>query len=171
VTTFSEQVWALLEAEDYTGARALLQARLDAEPDSHWVLTRLGTTYYEERRYEDALRFALRAHELAPKCPLVLWDLAGTREMLDHDDEALRLYDRLIERGVEQIATDECGEGRAWARGLVADAHYRRARILWAAGHRRAALRAFDAHLAMRGPGCRSIYDLKTVRSERAALG
>ena len=170
VATFSERVWSLLEAEDYEGARAVLKARLRADPEDHWVLTRLGTTYYEERRYEEALRYGLRAYAVAPKCPLVLWDLAGTHEMLEHEDEALQLYDRLVARGVERIAFDECGEGRAWARGVVADAHYRRARVLQARGRRRAALNAFDAHLAMRGPGCRSIYDIGSVRTERAAL-
>ncbi len=110
------EIEALLAAEDWEAARSLIRTRLATEPDSHWLLTRLGLTYYEQRRYRQALRYEGQALRLAPRCPLVLWDYAGTLDMLGRTSEALRIYRRLIRRGVERLAFGECGEGRAWAR-------------------------------------------------------
>ena len=134
------------------------------QPSSHWLLTRLSLTYYEERKYALALRHVQRAAELAPRCPLVLWDWAGTLQMLGRHEDALRVYKRLVARGVEEIAEGPCGEGRAWARGLVADAYYRMSQCYEAEGRTRAAENALVQHLDMRGPGCRSIYPLEEVK-------
>jgi tetratricopeptide (TPR) repeat protein len=118
---------------------ATLRRRLKAEPRHHWLLTRLSSVYYERRRYALALKYAEKAFEEAP---------------------ALDLYARIVTRGVNQIATNECGEGKAWARGLVTDSHYRASLSLKAIGNEKASLSAFDECLSLRGPGCRSIYRL-----------
>ena len=163
----SRLVWGLLERGDYVGAEALLRARLAKDPCNHWLLTRLGTALYEQRRYEEALRCHEDALALSARCPLVLWDLAGACQMLGRDADALRFYARLIRRGAARIATDECGEGLALARGLVADCHFRSADSYWAMGRPRAARNALERHLRLRGPGCRSIYALKEVRAHQ----
>src|SRR5262245_679907 len=111
----------LLDVERWRDARARIRLELRSRPDSHWLHTRLALTYYEERRYRLALRSSERALRLAPACPLVLWDYAGALQMLARHREALRIYSELVNRGVHRIARDECGEGIAWARGLVAD--------------------------------------------------
>jgi tetratricopeptide (TPR) repeat protein len=166
----SEAIESRIAAEDWPGARRLIRAALRREPDSHWLLTRLGLTYYEQRRYADALRYATEALARAPHCPLVLWDYAGTLGQLGRHREALRIYSRLIRRGVESIAYDECGEGLNWARGLVADALYRQGLAYAALGQRRRACVALERHLALRRPGTRSIYPLREVRRELQAL-
>lgn len=167
----SDAVWSLLNAGDYAGARAVLERKpLTGDFDDHWFLTRIGLTFYEQRRYVEALDHSQRALVIAPKCPLVLWDLAGTHQMLGDHEQALRFYRRLTSRGVDRLAHGECGEGVAWARTIVADAHYRSASSLSALGRRRAAVNAVDRSLAMRGPGCRSIYPIDELRAHRAAL-
>ena len=45
--------------------------------------------------------------------------------MLVRYRDATTIYRGLIRRGVEAIAFDDCGEGLAWARGLIADCWYR----------------------------------------------
>jgi tetratricopeptide (TPR) repeat protein len=168
----------LIQTQRWKEARAEIRARLRQEPANHWLLTRLSLTYYEERRYAEALRYADAAGRIQPTCPLVLWDLAGALQMLQRHDEAIRVYRRLVRRGVEDIAEGPCGEGRAWARGLVADCHYRLSECYRAQGKRQAADRAFVRHLDMRGPGCRSIYPLselefsyRNVRPSKVARG
>ncbi|MBM4299403.1 MAG: tetratricopeptide repeat protein [Deltaproteobacteria bacterium] len=126
----------------------------------------MATTYYEEHDYKRALTIGQQAHDIAPLCPLVLWDLAGTFDMLGRQHDAIGVYRRLIRRGVEAIAFGDCGEGLAWARGLVADCWYRLARCQSKIGRRADAARCYERHVAMRGPGCRSIYRLKDVRKE-----
>lgn len=142
-----------------------IRRQLEAEPRHHWLLTRLSSVYYERRRYALALRYAEKAFDEAPSCPLVLWDYAGALQMLGRHHEALDLYARIVTRGVNRIASGECGEGKAWARGLVSDSHYRASLSLEAIGNERASLSAFDQCLDLRGPGCRSIYRLKELNA------
>lgn len=144
----------------------MVRVALRRQPDSHWLLARLALTYYEEFDYERALTIGQQAYDLAPQCPLVLWDLAGTLNMLERHREAISIYHRLIRRGVEPVAYGDCGEGLAWARGLIADSWYRLARCERELGRRARAVHCYQQHLAMRGPGCRSIYPLRDVRKE-----
>ena len=99
-------------------------------------------------------------------CPLVLWDYASTLEMLKRPSDALDVLCRLIDRGIKSIAFDDCGEGLAWARGLVADCHYRCAHCYLQLDNSTAAIEQFEMHLTHRGPGCRSIYPIDDVRNE-----
>ena len=137
-----------------------LRRQLKAEPHHHWLLTRLSAVYYERGRYALALKYAEKAFAEVPSCPLVLWDYAGALQMLGRHYEALDLYARIVTRGVDRIATGECGEGRAWARGLVADSHYRASLSLKEIGNEKASVSALEQCLDLRGPGCRSIHKL-----------
>ena len=68
------------------------------------------------------------------------------------------------------MALGECGEGMTWARGLVADCWYRIAVCHERSRRRKLALKAFEQHLRLRGPGCRSIYPIAEVRHKQRAL-
>lgn len=122
---FSEHLDQLFDAERWADARALIVGALRVHRGDHWLLSRLSTTYYEERNYAKALEVAKRAYAAAPNCPLVLWDLAGAMDATGHTRDAIRMYRRLIGRGERAIAHDECGEGERWARALVTDCWYR----------------------------------------------
>lgn len=148
----------LIRAEKWLAARKAIQAELKSSPDDHWLLTRLGLTYYEMRDYATALFYEEQALGIAPRCPLVLWDYAGSLQMLGRDQEAIEVYRRLVRRGPKRIAAGPCGEGLARARGLVADCHYRIAESLEELGLHDEALREFEKHLGMRGRGGQSIY-------------
>lgn len=164
------EIESLISAGRWDDARQVVFRALDAEPTSHWLLARLALTYYEQRRYGDSLAVAERARALAPHCPLVLWEVAGALDMLGRTTEAVHVYRRLIRRGVDSIAHGDCGEGLARARGLVADCWYRVAHCHKEAGRRSLSARAFEAHLRLRGPGCRSIYPIGDVKREFQAL-
>lgn len=101
-----------IHSKNWRRARQLIRAELKEKPDSHWLLTRLGLTYYEERAYRKSLSYSRKALRLAPNCPLALWDYAGSLQMLGRHRTALRVYRQLLSRGVEQIAYGDCGEGR-----------------------------------------------------------
>jgi tetratricopeptide (TPR) repeat protein len=162
----SDKIEALIEAEDWKGARKVIRDALREEPESHWLVSRLALTFYEEFKYEKALEYESRALELAPNCPLALWGYAGSLDMLGREREALKIYRRLVGRGAESIAYGECGEGLARARGLVADSLYRMAGCYESLGKRRKAIGFLEEHLARRGAGCHSIYPLREVRKE-----
>ena len=162
----SKEIEKLIDAEDWKAVRKLIRVALRKEPDSHWLLTRLGLSYYEECNYKKALYYDTQAMELAPNCPLVLWDYAGTLDMLGRNKEAIAIYRTLVKRGVDKLAYGECGEGMAWSRGVIADCLYRIAKCYEEQGQPKKAIRYFEQHLNQRGPGCRSIYPIDEVKRE-----
>ena len=163
-----EEIERLIENDDWTGARSLILSACTDNPTDHWLITRLSLTYYEERDYRKALEYSRRAVELKSDCPLVLWDLAGALQMLAQHTEAIDTYDRIIRQGLRRLVHGACGEGKAWARGLIADSFYRVSVSFKALGARSMSLEAFAQHLEIRGPGCRSIYPLRTLDELRA---
>ncbi|HJQ99416.1 MAG TPA: tetratricopeptide repeat protein, partial [Candidatus Polarisedimenticolaceae bacterium] len=54
-------VETLIRAGKWSEARKAINKALKAEPDSHWLLTRLGLTYYEQRKYDTSLKYAEQA--------------------------------------------------------------------------------------------------------------
>ena len=159
-----------IRADNWPRARALIRSALKYEPNSHWLVTRLGLTYYEQRQYKRALRFSEKALALAPQCPLVLWDYAGCLDMLDRLEEAIAIYRRLVRRGVGRLACGDCGEGKAWAKGLIADCHYRLAHCYRDVGNMTKAVASYRCYLALRSSGYRSIYSVVKVRKELTSL-
>ncbi len=162
----SLKIEELIAAENWPTARLAIREQLRSSPQDHWLITRLGLTYYEERRYKLSLKYASRALDLMPSCPLALWDYAGSLEMLDKAKEALAVYRRLVGRGIPAIAYGDCGEGLAWARGLIADCYYRMAHCYASQRRWKKSVRSLLTHISLRGPGCRSIYALAKVRDE-----
>ncbi len=159
----------LIARDDWVGARKAIREELRRKPESHWLIYRLALTYYEQRRYAKALELETRALQLAPKCPLALWGFAGAKEMLGETSDAVRTYARLIRRGAARLAHGPCGEGARWARGLVADCHYRIGRIREAQGDLREAAVAYRRHLDLRRTAA-SIYAAEDARSRLRAL-
>jgi tetratricopeptide (TPR) repeat protein len=166
----TDEIGPLINAEDWKAARRVIRRKLRKEPDSHWLLTRLALTYYEERDYQTALVYSQQALDLAPRCPLVLWDYAGALDMLGRTAEAIAVYRRIVRRGISSLAYGPCGEGRRRARGLVADCLYRLAKCYRDLGRTKLAARFFEEHFVQRGPGCASIYPLTQVRRDHNAL-
>ena len=162
----STHIERAISQEEWGEARRLIRTALRKEPSSHWLLTRLALTYYEERNYARSLEYTTQALAIQPSCPLALWDHAGALSMLGRMNEAIQVYRRLIRRCVDSIAHGDCGEGSAQARGLVADCWYRMALCQKTSGSAVAARNSLNHHLALRGPGCRSIYPLQEVKRE-----
>jgi len=163
------EIERLIAAEDWIGARRKIQQASRGSAPSHWLLSRLALTYYEQYRYKVALKFERRALALAPHCPMVLWGLAGTFDMLERTAEAESIYRRIIRRGPERLATGRCGEGWRWARGLIADCWYRLAQIRERRGDRANARRAWRKYLSLRRAGA-SIYAARDARTRMRKL-
>lgn len=158
MTKAGDAIEARIAADDWEGARALIERELHRHPDDHWLLTRLALAYYEQREYEKALVYDTRAHELAPDCPLVLWGLAGTLDMLGRERGAIALYERITGRTLDDLAHGSCGEGMGWARGLVADSYYRMGHAYERLGDRETAVDMYRRALKHKGRGVVSIY-------------
>jgi len=166
----ARQIEEAIGRDDWDRARLLIRQWLRREPNDHWLLTRLGLTYYEQKQYKRALHYELKALQIEPYCPLVVWDYAGTLDMLGRKKEALSVYRWLTSWGEERVAHGRCGEGIQAARSLIADCFYRIGTILEEQGQRKRAIAAFREHLSRRTRGTRSIYPLSKVKRRYAKL-
>jgi tetratricopeptide (TPR) repeat protein len=162
--TFSKVLNQLFDHERWPEARALIEKELAHDPDSHWLRARLSTTYYEERNYAWALEEIERAYRQASNCPLVLWDYAGTLDALGRTAEAIEIYSRLLGKGVEAVAYEECGEGIRWAIGLLTDCWYRLGVCHEHLGNAAVAAKHYLVYLVLRtSQKAHSIYSLEEV--------
>lgn len=114
-----------IEHDDWENARHLLKQALRDEPDDHWLLTRLSTTYYEEHNYKEALATSQRALQSEPDCPLVRWDYACALDMLNRTKDAISVWKSLLNQGTTTLDADPCGEGHEWSSSLLNDCKYR----------------------------------------------
>jgi tetratricopeptide (TPR) repeat protein len=160
----------LMDRELWTQARRYLRKKLKKEPDNHWLWTRLAITYYEDRKYDKALELSERAIELAPRCPLVLWDYAGALDMTGRKRAAIRILKRLLRTGLNRLAHGECGEGIRWTRALLNDCRYSLGLAYWDLGDYLRANQYLCDHLAHRAPGIPSIYSMAEVKEKLSAL-
>jgi tetratricopeptide (TPR) repeat protein len=157
-------------AKKWTKARALIQEELLSQPADHWLWTTLGLTYYEQRQYDNALKCSKRAVELAPACPLVLWDYAGSLSMAGPEQAALAIWTLLLDMDLEDVAYGECGEGMDWAMQLVNDVHYRMGHYYRHKDRHDLARQSFEKYLHNRDHGVTSLYDDQPVRQYLASL-
>jgi hypothetical protein len=158
------------DAEEWTRARRLIRAELRSTPKDHWLMSRLATTYYEQRKYEESLYWNAMALQESPYCPLAIWGYACSLEMMGRPGESLSLFRWLLSWGEERLAHGECGEGLSKARSLLADCHYRIAGI-WAKKRQwRRAAAEYDIYLSRRKDGWGSIYPIRDVKFRHAAV-
>lgn len=122
--TIGDRINDLIDQEKWSEARVLIQKALESEPDSHWLLTQLAETHYEQRKYRKALDILLKSRAIIPDCPLTLWHLAGTLDALGHHGGAIRLYTWLL-NSEKSARDDSCWESDAWTEHLKTDCIYR----------------------------------------------
>jgi hypothetical protein len=167
-TKVEDKIEKAFDADDWIAARKLIKAELKRDPKDHWLLGHLALTYYEQRKYKEALYWDVMALQEAPYCPLLIWHYAGTLAMLDRNHEALLLYRWLLSWGEERLAYGECGEGIRWARTLIADCHYRVACIWDEKRQWKRSAAEFEKYFALRKMGHGSIYSLREVNGQYA---
>ncbi len=156
--------------DDWVAARRLIKAALRRAPKDHWLMSRLGLTYYEQRKYEQALHWEVMALQEAPYCPLAIWGYAGALEMLGRQGESLTLYRWLLSWGEKELAYGDCGEGIGRARSLMADCHYRIALIWEEKRQWKRALAEYGIYLSKRKDGWGSIYPIRDVKARYAKV-
>ncbi len=145
-------------------ARDLIDKALKIRHNDHWFLARKSLIFHSQGNHKKALVIARKAYELAPKCPLVLWEYAGVLQILGKHRESMRIYNLLVRKGVNRTAFGVCGEGKTWARGLIADCHYRMAISLLALGIKKKAKNEIQKYIATRKNNCASIYSIEGAR-------
>ena len=147
----------------------LIQTELDKDPENHWMLTQLGVTLYEQRRYVEALQYFHAAERIVPDCPLTLWILAGTLDALGKHANAIRIYMLLLESN-KTPAQDSCWESPEWADALKTDCVYRLGVCFQNLGKKRKAENCYRQFLKLISIGVESIYSIEDVKRQMRKL-
>jgi tetratricopeptide (TPR) repeat protein len=166
----SQIINQLFEAKKWVEARTVLYEWLKNNPDDHWTLTRLSSTYAEECNYSKAMEYLEQALMIEPRCPLALSDYTEALAMLGRDNDAIRVCKNLIARGAKRIAYGKCGQGLPWSRGLINDSRYYLGMLYGSQGNFSLARKYFKAHIANRNRNCRSVHKLNDVRKMLTAI-
>jgi hypothetical protein len=90
--------------------------------------------------------------------------------MLEKYNEVIKIYKRLLRKGVTRIAYGECGEGISSARSTVNDSRYRLGLIYAAKGEFILAKKYLKQYIAYRNNGFSSIYDLREAKKDLKAI-
>jgi hypothetical protein len=167
---FSEQINALINKGKYDEAREWIRAGLKWLPKDHWLLDRMSLTYFEERRYVDALHWSEKAYKNAKSCPMVLWGYANAMEEVGRYENALSLYNKILDKGTAAVAHGECGEGSDGAESLLADSAYRAALCYQNLNRLQEAFESILTHFSMLEQGAKSIYPEPEVRQVLKSL-
>lgn len=120
----TRSIETLIQQEDWETARSVIERELQHDPENHWLLAQLGVTFYEQRRYREALSPLFQAFELVPDCPLTLWNLAGVLDASGKPALATAIYIWLL-RSKKSADDDSCWESAEWTDSLKTDCVYR----------------------------------------------
>ncbi len=163
--TLSQQINRLFAKEDWKAARKIIERELkrtSPAQDNHWLLSRLGTTYYEEKDYETALECILKAHDVDPKCLLVRWNLANVLYALELTKDSIIEFTKIIHdvgtKTIADLEPDFHGEGPEWINSLVADCIFRLATCYQKLERPDMAVELFGTYIECRKLGFGSIY-------------
>lgn len=139
--------------EDYHSAIVLLKEELARLPDDHWLNAQLAISYYELRDYKAAIQFSEKAVQLSPNCPLALDYHASILLANEKVEEALHIWNNLLDKDVNEIAYGECGEGIRFAKSLLNDVRFSIGDAYVELNNKEKALYYYRSHLANRQKG------------------
>ncbi len=159
-TKTAPTIETLLERGSWAEARKRIERELVRHPDDHWLLTQLGVTLYEEKRYREALTPLLASLEIVPDCPLTLWNVAGTLDALKESKKALAIYNWLL-KSKQAADAGECWESAEWAESLKTDCVFRMGVCLQKLGRDKAAEQCFRQHISLLLSGGKSLYEIE----------
>lgn len=160
----SDTINDLFQRCQWEEARQLLEIARAKDPENHWILTQLAVTFYEQKRYDEALKLLQESLRIVADCPLTLWNLAGTLEALKKPTAAIRIYTWLLESD-KSSADDPCWESKDWTDSLKADCIYRLGGCFKGLGKKRKAEQCYRQYLNLLLVGVKGSYAVDAVLS------
>lgn len=166
----NNRVNRLFEQENWQMARTILEKEQARHPGSHWVLTQIAVTYYEERRYLDALKVLLDSLKIKKDCPLTIWNLAGTLACLGRHDDSRDLYLWIL-KSKKSTDDDPCWETATWTKSLKSDCLVRLGDLEKDKGNPVQAAQYYREYLARWARGEKGTYSTSEVDREVQSVG
>jgi tetratricopeptide (TPR) repeat protein len=169
MATLTEKINCLFAKEEWGKARRLLQAELVKAPTDHWIVTQLGVTFYEQKRYEESLQLFRRSTQIVPDCPLTLWNLAGTFDATGDHANAIEIYTWLV-NCTTSPDEDPCWESEEWADALKTNSVYRLGVCFQNSGNSTAAEFCYRQYIDLLLIGVEGSYSIEDARRHIQSL-
>jgi tetratricopeptide (TPR) repeat protein len=107
--------------------------------------------------------YAVEAMKIEPNDVLVIYDYGCSLSALDRNNEAIRQWNKIIEKDIDEIAFGDFGEGLKWAKSIKNDARYRKAICSLEVGNKDEAAKLIKEHLLNRQRGIYSDFSKKQI--------
>jgi len=161
-----EKIYQYIVNQEWNEAIILLSKELSEDNENHWLLATLGISYFGLKDYSNALQYTEKAIQLAPNCPLTLNYYAAALSMKERKQEAIDIWQKLINTELKQIAFDECGEGLRFAKSLINDCRVEIGTAYNALGDKTKAISFYNNYLENRQRGIYSNFTKKEILNE-----
>ncbi len=162
-STITNKIESCLSHNEWSKARTLILGELRNEPDDHWLLTQLGVTFYEEKKYKAAIEKFLESFRLDSDCPLTLWNLAGALDSLGQSQKAINIYAQLLGSKIT-AADDPCWESSEWADSLKTDCLYRVGCCFAKLKQKKNAVACFREYITIQSETGKGIYSVDDAK-------
>jgi tetratricopeptide (TPR) repeat protein len=126
--------------------------------------------FSELKRNNEALEKIEKAYSIAPHCPLVNHNLALIYSSLGNEKKAIKIWENLLSKDINDVAFDECGEGLKWTKSLFNDIRYDIALDYFELKNYQKAKKYIKSHINNRKRGQFSIYSLKVVQKKEKEI-
>ncbi len=167
--TLNKRINSLFQQNAWKEARKLLEIEHEKDSEDHWVVTQLGVTFYEEKKYRDALQLFRKSLEIVNDCPLTRWNLAGALDAVGDQSGAKEIYIWLL-RAKTSPEHDPCWESPEWADAIKHDAVFRLGACLQSLGEKKKAETCYRRYLDLLLAGGNGMYSAEDVTAKIRSL-
>ena len=150
-------------------SRKKVLRRLRKSPWDVWLLAKLSYLYWEEGKYQEALKAGKKAFKLAPYNPIIMWDYGRALYMNRRISESLEIYKKILRKKPKTIS-----EIMKWSESKVRDFQntcgFEIALCYIQLDRLGSAIRWLENNLANRSPGIRNYYPVQIVKKKLQRL-
>lgn len=101
-----------------------LEKTSDKYPKEYFLYTELSSAYYVLEDKEKCLYNSIRAYNIEPRDPLVIYNYAMALYLNENYLESLAYFSKIYKKPIHKIAFGLYGEGIKWAKSLKNDSCY-----------------------------------------------
>jgi tetratricopeptide (TPR) repeat protein len=167
---FSDKLNAFYDNDRWQEAKELLEKEVKKYPKEYFLITSLAKTCYNLKLYEESLMYAIEAMKIEPNDVLVIYDYGCSLSALGRNSEAIKQWNKILVKDINEIAYGDFGEGLRWAKSIKNDARYRKAISSLEIGKKDEAAKLIKEHLLHRQRGIYSDFSKKQIVKKQKSI-
>jgi len=167
---FSKKMNLYFENNDWENAKVLIENEIIKFPNEYFLITSLSKVYYNLKSFDKSLKLAKEAFEIEPNDVLVLYDYACVLAAHNKNEKALKYWNIILNKNINDIAYGQFGEGLKWAKSIINDSRFRKSLCLIEVGELKEAKQLIVKHLKDRKRGIYSDFTKKQILKKKDEL-